>query len=191
MLHNLPRYTESEMLQSVLAEYGYGTVHADKSARKIVSDSALLGIFHDNAIEAKTPLADNFLQVFGNHDLLMAHDLKEKAAWLVSEAFNKLELANYYRDAVRIGLQPTGLVLTGSVPRLTPMGWQNLHDLLSDEFLAQHPTVKRIEIMSSIPGTRWREPSLGLGVTMLNLNDIDKLRKAVDASLKGENREDC
>lgn len=189
MLRRLPRYDESDALLNVMNHYGYKTIAADKPAARIISDSNLLRRFHENAFEEKIPIRRNFYQVFGTSEVFLAVDPKQHNAWFVSDPLNRMELLNYFRDSVSLGVKAQNVMLVGSTPRLTPAGWQNLHDLLSDEFFLRHPEIKQIEILSSIAGARWRKPFLGLGVTLLNMKDATGVRIAVDAVLAGRNRE--
>lgn len=190
MLQRLPRYNESDALINVMGNYGYKKLAADKPAGGIVSNPGLLKSFYENAFEHKTPLRRNFHQVFGEKEVFLAFDPKAKSAYFIAEPANRMALVNYFRDAVSLGLKSLGVMLVGSTPRLTPVGWQNLHGLLSDEFFVRHPTVGRVEVMSAIAGGRWREPCLGLGVTILNLKETAQIRVTVDACLRGEDRED-
>ena len=190
MLRNLEGFDESDALLNVMNNYGYARLSADRPARRIVANPALLKPFYDNAFAEKLPIRRNFYQVYGEQDVFVALDAKAKQCWFVSEPPNRMALVNYFRDAVSLGLKALGAMLVGSTPRLTPVGWQNLHDLLSDEFFILHPSVKRVEVMSAIAGARWREPSLGLGVSMLNLKEPAAVRQAAKGALAGEDRED-
>ncbi len=190
MLASLPKYDESDALLAVMDHYGYKHLAADRAAQRIISNPTLLKSFYENAFEHKRPIRRNFYDTFGNQDLFLAIDPKQKSAWFVSEPPNKIALVNYFRDSVSLGLKALGVMLTGSTPRLTPLGWQNLHDVLADEFFLRHPEVKHVEVMSTIAGARWREPNLGLGVTMLNLKGLTQIREMVEGALLGQNRED-
>ncbi len=189
MLRRLPRFDESDALLNIMEHYGYKFIYADKPAARIICDSQLLKKFYENAFENKTPIRRNFYQVFGSREVFLALDQKQKSAWFISDPLNKMELLNYYRDSVSLEVKALGIMLTGSTPRLTPLGWQNLYDLLTDEFFLRHPDVKQVEILSTIAGVRWRKPFLGLGVTLLNMKDALGVKIAVDAAFAGQNRE--
>jgi hypothetical protein len=187
MLKGIPRYRRSDALVNIMQNYGYTTLAADKAAQRTVDNSGLLKTFFDNAFTHKMPLRTNFHTVYGQKDTFLACDPRLKAAWFIGEPQNRMALTNYCRDAVSLGLKPFGVTLTGSTVRLTALGWQNLHDLLSNDFLDSHATVKRVEVMSMLSGVRWREPHLGVGVTWLNFRDINGIREATESVLRGEN----
>ncbi len=185
MLASLPRFDASDPLNAIMQNYGYNKIHADKPAQKILTNSGLLKSFYDNAFTNKTPLQQNFRSTFGHLEIYLAFDPTLKTAWFVSDPQNKIVLTNYYRDALSLGLKADGILLTGSLPKLTPVGWQNLHDLLNDEFFKKYGPIERVEIMSILSGARWRPPSLGLGVTLLNMREFKDIKAAVDAAFRG------
>jgi len=190
MLKDLPRFDHPEALVNIMDNYGYRTLHGDKAAQRLLGNSGLLKPFYDNAFSVKLKLRQNFFQSFNQQDLLLAHDPKLKAAWFVGEPRNRMALDNYYRDAVSLGIKAAGITLTGATVRLTPVGWQNLHDLMTDTFIEHNPEVKRIEVMSVIDGVRWRHPSLGLGVTFLNFRETGRVRDVAQGAVRGESGED-
>ncbi|NPV14943.1 hypothetical protein HPY86_08460 [candidate division WOR-3 bacterium] len=187
MLATLPRFESVDALNNIMNNYGYNRIHADKPAQKTLSNSALLKQFYDNAFINKTPLQQNFRSTYGHLEIYLAFDPAAKTAWFISDPQNKIALVNYYRDAVSLGLKADGILLIGSTPKLTPLGWQNLHDLLTPEFFQKYGPIERVEIMSLLSGARLRPPSLGLGVTLLNLKDLKDIRAAVEAAARGEN----
>ena len=136
-------------------------------------------------ITNKTPLRQNFRSVYGNLEVYMAMDATAKTAWFVADANNRVAMVNYYRDAVSLGLKPLGVLLLGSIVRITPAGWQNLFDLLTDKFFNANPGIHRIEIMGVLDGVRWRANTLGLGVTLLNFRELPEIVAAVGAALRG------
>lgn len=190
MLTRLPSFENSDALMNVMSGYGYERIFADRPAQKILGNSGLLKQFYDNFFSNKTPVRQNFRQVFSNLDILMALDAAQKTVWFVADPPNRMALANYYRDAVSLTVKADGRLLLGSTPRLTPVGWQNLHDLLSDEFFQKHATIERIEIMSVAAGVRWREPTLGLGLPLLNLRELADVQRVVEAAIRGESGTD-
>jgi hypothetical protein len=185
MLHGLPRINASEPLHNTMHNYGYENLFADKAAQKMIENPGLLRQFYDSAFTNKTPLRQNFRSVYGHLEVYMAIDATAKAAWFVADANNRVALVNYYRDAVSLGLKPLGVLLLGSTVRMTPAGWQNLFDLLTDKFFNANPNIHRIEIMGVLDGVRWRANTLGLGVTLLNFRELPEIVAAVGAALRG------
>lgn len=185
MLTGIPRFESSDALMNILGNYGYTSVRADKPAQAILRNSTLLKTFYDNCFNNKTPLRQNFRATYGHLEIALALDQEAKTAWFIADQHNRIALANYYRDALSLGLKSIGILLLGSTVRLTPVGWQNLHDLLTDEFLQAHREIERVEIMTVISGARWRKPSLGIGVTLLNVREPADIKTAVDAALSG------
>lgn len=186
MLASLPAFETSDPLVNALANYGYNRIFADKPAQKLIANPGLLKSFYDNCFNNRVPLRQNFRQVYGHLELFMACDPGRKTVWFVSDPHNKMALINYYRDAISLTLKADGRLLLGSTPRLTPIGWQNLHDLLSDEFFKQTPNIERVEIMSVASGVRWRPPTLGLGLPLLNLKELSEIQNLVSAAMRGE-----
>jgi len=185
MLEELHKYDDSDPLLAVMDNYGYRNLAADKDAARTISNRGLLKSFYDNAFGNKLSLRRNFHQTFGEKNVLLAYDPQSKSAWFIGESPNRMALVNYFRDAVSLGLKPLGVMLVGATVRLSPFGWQNLHDLLTDAFFDAYPKVKRIEVMSLLAGVRWREPNLGLGVTFLNLREAAKVIEAANSALHG------
>ncbi|MCX7733043.1 MAG: hypothetical protein N2248_07785 [candidate division WOR-3 bacterium] len=185
MLEKLPRFTASDPLNAVMANYGYQRIAADVPAQKILTNPGLLKNFYDNAFTNKTPLPQNFRSVYGTQEIYLAYDPGLKGAWFISDPQNRIALLNYFRDAVSLGLKADGVLLLGSTPKLTPVGWQNLHDLLDEDFLKQYRPIERVEIMSILPGVRWRPPTLGLGVTFLNMKELREIRATVAEAIRG------
>jgi len=184
MLKNLPRVEFSDPLVSVMSNYGYTNLYGDKPGRKLVDNSGLLKGFYDNAFTHKTGLRQNFRTVYGHVEAYMAHDPGAKSAWFIGDAQNRVALTNYFRDATSLGLKTRGVMLLGSTVRLTAVGWQNLSDLLTDDFLSSQPAIQRVEVMNVLSGARWRSPCLGLGVTLLNIRELPEVREAVNSALQ-------
>jgi hypothetical protein len=185
MLYNLPRLSASEPLHNAMHNYGYENLFADKTAQKMIENPGLLKQFYDSAFTNKTPLRQNFRSVYGHLEVCLAIDATAKTAWFVADPTNRVALMNYYRDAVSLGLKPLGVLLIGSIVRITPAGWQNLFDLLTDKFFNANPGIHRIEIMGVLDGVRWRTNTLGLGVTLLNFRELPEIVAAVGAALRG------
>jgi hypothetical protein len=186
MLAGLSPFESSDALMNVLSNYGYNRVLADKPAQKLLANPGLLKSLYENCFNNKVALRQNFRQVYGHLDVFLAFDPSQKTCWFVSDPHNKMALINYYRDAISLTMKADGRLLLGSTPRLTPFGWQNLHDLLSDEFFKQNRAIERVEIMAAAPGVRWRQPTLGLGLPLLNIKDIKEVQDVVNAALRGE-----
>lgn len=186
MLRGLPKFDREEPLMNVMGSYGYTEVFADRPAQKILSNRGLLKSFYQNAFNNKTKLRNNFFQVYREQNLFLAHDPTVKHCWFVADPQNRMALVNYYRDAGSLGLKSLGIILVGATVRLTPAGWQNLYDLLTDRFFELHSEVKRVEVLSVLSGVRWREPNLGLGVTFLNFREMDQISQSTEAALRGE-----
>jgi len=184
MLRNLPRFSASDPLHNAMANYGYENLFADKAAQKIIENSGLLKQFFDGAFTNKTPLRQNFRNVFGHVDVFMAIDAAAKTAWFVADSANRMALMNYDRDALSVGLKTLGVLLLGSTVRLTAAGWQNLHDLLSDKFFSAHPGIQRIEILGVEDRARYRAGTLGIGASLLNLREFPEVVATVGAALR-------
>lgn len=186
MLANLPAYRGNDALQSIMENYGCPKVTADPAARKVLENQALLKTFHENAFLQKLSLRRNFLQVYGQREIRLAFDLRIKTAWFIAEASNRIALGNYHRDALLLGLRPHGVLLVGSVARLSATGWQNLSELVTDRFLDAHREIQRIEVMGLLPGVRWRPPTLAIGTSFVNFKDPKRISDATEAVLRGE-----
>ncbi|MEO0067954.1 MAG: hypothetical protein ABIK23_02330 [candidate division WOR-3 bacterium] len=185
MLSSLPAFTSSDPLITIMSNYGFEKIYADKTAQKILTNSGLLKTFYDNAFKNKTPLQQNFRSTFGNQEIFLVFDNAIKTAWFIAEPQNKIALANYFRDAVSFRLKSEGIVLFGSTNRLTPVGWQNLHDLLQEKFMQRLGRIERVEIANLLTGVRWAPPTLKIGVTLLNMKEFKEIWATVDAALKG------
>uniref|UniRef100_A0A7C4GGS2 Uncharacterized protein n=1 Tax=candidate division WOR-3 bacterium TaxID=2052148 RepID=A0A7C4GGS2_UNCW3 len=186
MLTTIPRFENSDALNNILSNYGYTSIRADKPAQTIFRNSALLKTFYDNCFNNKTPLRQNFRATYGHLDIVLALDAEAKTAWFIADQQNRIALANYYRDALSLSLKSIGILLLGSTVRLTPVGWQNLYDILTDDFLQAHREIERVEVMALMSGIRWRPPCLGIGLTILNVREPADIKTAVDAALRGE-----
>ncbi len=187
MLKNVPKFDISDPLHNIMDKYGFRDVFADAPAQRVIENSDLLRRFYQNAFETKQPLAANFRAVYGDRDVVLACDPQERKAWFVSEPQSRIALVNYFRDAVSLGLRAQGKMLVGSTVKLTPVGWQNLHDLLSNDFIDRHQTLQRVEVLATFSGARWREPCLGLGVTTLNFREPVEVKRVAEAALRGIN----
>jgi hypothetical protein len=185
MLRSLPRFGASDPLHNVMANYGCENLFADKAAQKTIENSGLLKQFFDGAFTNKTPLRQNFRNVYGHLEVFMAIDAAAKTAWFVADPTNRMALMNYDRDALSVSLKTLGVLLLGSTVRLTAAGWQNLHDLLGDKFFNAHPAIRRIEILGVEGGARLRADTLGIGASLLNLREFPEIVAAVETALRG------
>ncbi len=184
MLRGLPRFNASDPMHNSMANYGYENLFADKAAQKIIENSGLLKQFYDAAFANKTPLRQNFRNVYGHLEVFMAIDATAKSAWFLADPSNRMALVNYHRDALGQSLKPLGVLLVGSIVRLTPNGWQNLFDLLSDKFFTSHPGIQRVEILAVESGARYRTGTLGIGASLLNLREFPEVTSAVGAAFR-------
>lgn len=184
VLSSIPIFPVSDSFLKAMESYGIKIIYADKPAQKHLTNSKFAGPFMSNAVNGKTPLEANFKFSFTAADMILVYDDQKGSAWFLSEPSNKLALENYYRDAVPNILKSLGLTLTGSTVRLTPYGWQNLHDIINADFVRAHPQVKRVEVMTVLAGLRWRPPDLGLGITLLNFAEPDKIKNDIEALIK-------
>jgi hypothetical protein len=189
MLADLPAFDGSDPLLNIMATYGYARLFADKPGAKLIANPALLKNFYDNALNNRMPVRRNWHTVFKEVDVFLALDAREKTAWFVADPQNRMALVNYSRDAVSLGLKAQGITLSGSTVRLTPVGWQNLNELLGDSFLDSHPDLRRVDVMSSLAGIRWRKPVLGIGVMFLNLRELEEIRDAAGQVMQGDSGE--
>ena len=86
----------------------------------------------------------------------------------------------------RLSLAVALLELCPEFALLIPEVRTNIHDLLRPEFFQRYGPIERVEVMSLLSGARWRPPSLGLGVTLLNLREFKDVRAAVESALLGQ-----
>jgi hypothetical protein len=184
ILASVPIFPASESFHKAMESYGIKIIYADKPAQKHLANSKYSGPFISNAATGKTAIDLNFKFSFTSADMYLAYDDKKESAWFVSELSSKLALENYYRDAVPNILKGLGVTLTGSVVRLTPYGWQNIFDIINSDFVHNHLEVKRVEVMTVLAGLRWRTPDLGLGITLLNFTEPEKIRSDIEGLLK-------
>jgi hypothetical protein len=186
MLAGIPEIDSPDPLVNAMGNYGLTKLHADKPAKKHLENPGLLKPFFDNAFTHKTPLKTNFRQVFGHLEVYLAFDQQTRTVWFVADPHNRMALVNYFRDAVSLGLKSSGILLIGSTVRLTPVGWQNLYDLLSDKFINDHPGIQRVEVMTVLSGVRWRQNCMGLGVTLLNFRELADIQSMVEDAFAGK-----
>jgi hypothetical protein len=181
MLSRIPRYSPNDVLREVIQSYDYETVFADKQAAKFLdSNESLVRSFCSNAEGSRMPIKVNYKAAFGLKDVFLVLDLNAKSAYFIQAPENKLALNNYYRDVMPGLMQSFGVALSGSTNRLTPVGWQSLHDLMTDgDFRSDFPDVEKIEIMSTLSTSRWRKPVAEIGVNMLNLSDPKSIRQGL------------
>ena len=187
MLTGLPEVDSPDPLVNAMGNYGFTRLAADKPARKLLDNPGLLKPFYENAFINKIALKQNFRQTFGHLEIYMAFDTPAKLAWFVADPQNKMALVNYFRDATSLGLKSSSVLLLGSTIRLSPAGWQNLHDILTDKFINAHRDIQRVEVMTVFSGVRWRQNCLGLGVTLLNFKESTEILPMIEQALTGQN----
>ena len=187
MLTRIPSYQANDVFRDVMKVYGFPNLRADKPAAKILDeDEDLMRQFCINAETGKMPLRLNFRGVYATKEAFLLLDTPRKTAYFVGAPDNRLALTNYYRDAMFKLPELLNLVLAGSINRLTPVGWQNLHDIMNDvNFRNAYPGVERIEVMASIPSVRWRKPVLEIGVNLLNFSNAKAIRQAMATEVVG------
>jgi hypothetical protein len=185
MLAGLSEIDTPDPLVNAMSNYGFGRLAADKPARKLLENPGLLKPFYDNTFSHRLALKQNFRQTFGHVELLLAFDTSARNAWFVSDPTNRMALSNYFRDAVSLSLKSSGVLLLGSTVKLTPAGWQNLHDLLPDKFVNSHKGLQRVEVMGIFSGTRWRQGCLSIGASILNFRELAELQPLVEEAYAG------
>jgi hypothetical protein len=187
MLTTIPPYQTNDVFRDVMRTYGFPNVFADKPAIKILEGNEdLMRQFVVNAESGKMVLKNNFRGVYAAKEIYLLMDTAKKAAYFLSAPEHKLALVNYYRDAMPAIANILRVALSGSTNRLTPTGWQNLHDVLNDiNFRKDYPGVERIEIMASLPTARWRTPVLEIGVNLLNFSNARAVRDSIRTEVGG------
>lgn len=181
MLTRIPPYQGNDVFRDVMRGYNYPNLFADKPATKILDDDEeLMRQFVVNAESGKMPLKNNFRAVYAVREIYLALDTARRAAYFLAAPENRLILTNYYRDVMPGIAKLLKVSVGGSVNRLTPVGWQNLHDVLNDaNFRKDFPGIQKIEVMASLPNARWRNPVLELGVNLLNFSTPRALRDSI------------
>ncbi|MCX7784645.1 MAG: hypothetical protein N2201_00200 [candidate division WOR-3 bacterium] len=184
VLSHIRRYHNiSEMLQKALNVYHIRTLFADKPAQALLEDDAIVKEFCKNAL-SMMPLHSNLQNSFSIQQVFLLIDPSEDTGWLLGAAENRLQFLNYYKDVVPVLMKKFGILLSGSTPRLLPLGWQNLYDVFDEEFIKSHPEIKSIEILSVLTDTRFRYPVLSIGINLLNIKTADAVREKVLEVLK-------
>lgn len=180
-LSRAPRHEANEVFADVMRKYDYPNLHADKPAALVLDESEeLMRSFCRNAEANSAPLKTNFREVYAPQDIILVLDKGRHAAYFLRDPEYKTAMTNYFRDAMPGIARVQGLTIAGSPGRLTPVGWQNLHDVVSDiNFKVEFPAVARIEIAVGIPTARWNAPVLEVGVPLLNFSDIRTVRQSI------------
>ncbi len=187
LLASLPKFTGIESLNQIFVSYGVNEVYADKKAKRYWEKEDFVGPFCTNAIVNKMPLKDNFRAVFAKEDIVLLVDPEKKKAFSLAERDNIVIATNYHRDAMPKLLKRIGVTLWGSTVKINPLGWQNLYELLSDDFIIHFPEVKRIEVISVAPGIRFVPPSLQLEVALINFSPLEKLKEMLKETIQRRN----
>ena len=181
MLTNIAPYQANDVFLDVMRGYNYPNVFADKPAIKILEENEdLMRQFIVNAESGKMALKNNFRGVYVAREIYLALDSAKKSAYFLAAPEHRLALVNYYRDAMPSIANILKVAVSGSTNRLTPVGWQTLHDVLNDvNFQKDYSGVQRIEIMASLPTARWRSPVLEIGVNLLNFSTPRSVRDSI------------
>ncbi|MEO0116046.1 MAG: hypothetical protein ABIK97_00715 [candidate division WOR-3 bacterium] len=184
LLATLPKFIPLDSVAQVFVSYGLNELYADKKAKRYWEKEEFVGPFCTNFIVNKMPLLENFRAVFGKEDIYFLVDQDKKKGFFIAEKENIVIATNYHRDAMPKLLKNLGIVLWGSTIKINPLGWQNLYELLTSDFLKNFPEVKRIEIISTAPGIRFKPPALQLEVALINFSSLEKIKEVLTESLK-------
>jgi hypothetical protein len=184
LLATLPKFSPLENLAQVFLSYGILETYADKKAKRYWEREEFVGPFCTNLIVNKMSLADNFRTVFSKEELYFLVDAEKKKGFFIAEKENVVIAANYHRDAMPKLLKNMGITLWGSTIKINQLGWQNLYDLLTSDFLKNFPEVKRIEVISTAPGIRLKPPALQLEVALINFSPLEKIKETLSLARK-------
>ncbi len=184
LLATLPKFIPLDSVAQVFVSYGLNELYADKKAKRYWEKEEFVGPFCTNLIVNKMSLVENFRAVFGKEDIYFLVDQDKKKGFFIAEKENIVIATNYHRDAMPKLLKNLGIVLWGSTIKINPLGWQNLYELLTSDFLKNFPEVKRIEIISTAPGIRFKPPALQLEVALINFSSLEKIKEVLTESLK-------
>ncbi|MEO0098174.1 MAG: hypothetical protein ABIK99_05165 [candidate division WOR-3 bacterium] len=184
LLATLPKFIPLDSVAQVFVSYGLNELYADKKAKKYWEKEEFVGPFCTNLIVNKMSLVENFRTVFGKEDICFLVDQDKKKGFFIAEKENIVIATNYHRDAMPKLLKNLGIILWGSTIKINPLGWQNLYDLITSDFLKEFPQVKRIEIISTAPGIRFKPPALQLEVALINFSSLEKIKEVLTESLK-------
>jgi hypothetical protein len=187
MLTKIPAYHGNDVFREIMSTYGFHELRADKEAARLLDEKEeLQRSFCTNAEVNKMVLRNNFKTVYGAKDILLALDAPRKTAYFLASTDHRLMLTNYYRDVMPKLVELLSLTVAGSTSRLTAGGWQSLHDVINDiNFKADFAEVDKIEVMSTLASVRWRQPTLELGVNLLNFKDARSIREEIHREIKG------
>lgn len=183
LLATLPKFIPLDSLAQIFVSYEINDAYADKKARKYWEKEEFVGSFCTNLIVNKLSLVDNFRAVFGKEEICLLVDRDKKKGFFIGEKENIVIATNYHRDAMPKLLKNLGITLWGSTIKINPLGWQNLYELITAGFLKEFPQVKRIEIISTAPGIRFKPPVLQLEVALINFSPLEKVKEVLAESL--------
>ncbi len=184
LLRSLPKLVPMENLHQVFKSYGLSEAYADKKAKKVWEKEEFVGPFCTNLIVNKMPLIDNFRAVFDKEEIYLLLDQEKGNAFFIAEKENLVIATNYHRDAMPKLLQRLGVTLWGSTLKINPLGWQNLYEILSSDFLLTFPQVKRIEVISTAPGIRFKPPAVQIEVALINFSPPEKIKEVLSEAIK-------
>jgi hypothetical protein len=183
VLKRIPKLHTSDVFEKVMSGYKASKIYADKPAQKVMQTEKLIKYFCQSALSG-VPLNENFRNVFAPYNLILLIDINEESAWFIGDVENRLALVNYYRDVVPNILKAFGIIVTGSVVRLMPVGWQNLYDVIDENLVKSYPDIKSVEILSLITDARYRSHVLSIGINLLNLTSPEVIREKILNAIK-------
>ncbi len=183
VLQRTPKFYGGEAFNKILERYDIKNIYADKIAQGLLQKEEIVKYFCANALKSIS-LNENFRLIFANYSIILLFDYKKESAWFLGIVENRLPFVNYYREVVPNILKESGILLSGSFNRLLPIGWQNLYDVIINDFIQENPQVKTIEILSVITDVRWRQPVLGIGIYLLNLASVKAVSEKISSILR-------
>jgi hypothetical protein len=183
VLQRTPKFYGGEAFNKILELYDIKNIYADKIAQGLLQKEEIVKYFCGNALKSIS-LNENFRLTFANYSMILLIDYKKESAWFLGIVENRLLFVNYYREVVPDILKESGVSLSGSFNRLLPIGWQNLYDVIINDFVQENPQVKTIEILSVITDVRWRQPILGIGINLLNSASLKTASDKISSILR-------
>jgi hypothetical protein len=183
VLQRTPKFYGGEAFNKILERYDIKNIYADKIAQGLLQKEEIVKYFCTNALKSIS-LNENFRLTFANYSIILLIDYKKESAWFLGIVENRLLFVNYYREVVPNILKESGVSLSGSFNRLLPIGWQNLYDVIINDFVQENPQVKTIEILSVITDVRWRQPILGIGINLLNSASLKTASDKISSILR-------
>jgi hypothetical protein len=183
VLQHVPKFYGGEAFNKIFERYDIMNIYADKVAQGLLQKEEIVKYFCANALKSVS-LNENFRLIFADYPIILLIDYKKESVWFLGVVENRLPFINYYREVVPNILKESGILLSGSFNRLLPIGWQNLYDVIINDFIEENPPVKTIEILSVITDARWRQPILGIGINLLNLAALKTVNGKISSILR-------